>query len=138
MSNPSTWTYFCYLLVINVVNNRTTSTHSKHEQEFTLLIKTISSCKIKALFSALLTNTPHHNPSEQTSFEILCTFWRIVSYRNEFIQSVDMIYIKTQVFRLLRYYSPAPMNIARSDWATQNVTHSMTSSILQPYGLHPL
>ena len=31
----------------------------------------------------------------------------------------DMIYIKTQVFRLLRYYSPAPRNIARSDWVTQ-------------------
>ena len=27
----------------------------------------------------------------------------------------DTIYIKTQVFRLLRYYSPAPRNIARSD-----------------------
>ena len=35
----------------------------------------------------------------------------------------DTIYIKTQVFRLLRYYSPAPRNIARSDWATQNITH---------------
>ena len=31
----------------------------------------------------------------------------------------DMIYIKSQVFRLLRYYSPAPSNIARSDWVTQ-------------------
>ena len=41
----------------------------------------------------------------------------------------DTIYIKTQVFRLLRYYSPAPRNIARSDWATQNITHNMTSSI---------
>ena len=41
---------------------------------------------------------------------------------------VDTIYIKTQVFRLLRYYSPAPRNIARSDWATQNITHNMTSS----------
>ena len=41
---------------------------------------------------------------------------------------IDMIYIKTQVFRLLRYYSPAPRNIARSDWATQNITHNMTSS----------
>ena len=40
----------------------------------------------------------------------------------------DTIYIKTQVFRLLRYYSPAPRNIARSDWATQNITHNMTSS----------
>ena len=48
----------------------------------------------------------------------------------------DTIYIKTQVFRLLRYYSPAPRNIARSDWATQNITHNMTSSIIQPYGLH--
>ena len=38
----------------------------------------------------------------------------------------DTIYIKTQVFRLLRYYSPAPRNIARSDWATQNITHNMT------------
>ena len=41
----------------------------------------------------------------------------------------DTIYIKTQVFRLLRYYFPAPRNIARSDWATQNITHNMTSSI---------
>ena len=40
----------------------------------------------------------------------------------------DTIYIKNQVFRLLRYYSPAPRNIARSDWATQNITHNMTSS----------
>ena len=48
----------------------------------------------------------------------------------------DRIYIKTQVFQLLRYYSPAPRNIARSDWATQNITHNMTSSIIQPYGLH--
>ena len=49
---------------------------------------------------------------------------------------IDTIYIKTQVFRLLRYYSPAPRNIARSDWATQNITHNMTSFIIQPYGLH--
>ena len=42
--------------------------------------------------------------------------------------SCDTVYIKTQVFRLLRYYSPAPRNIARSDWATQNITHNMTSS----------
>ena len=47
-----------------------------------------------------------------------------------------MIYIKTKVFRLLRYYSPAPKNIARRDWVTQNITHNMTSSIIQPYGLH--
>ena len=47
----------------------------------------------------------------------------------------DMIYIKTQVFRLLRYYSLAPRNIARSDWVTQNITHNMTSSIVQPHGL---
>ena len=40
----------------------------------------------------------------------------------------DTIYIKTQVFRLLRYFSPALRNIARSDWATQNITHNMTSS----------
>ena len=39
----------------------------------------------------------------------------------------DTIYIKTQFFRLLRYYSPAPRNIARNDWATQNITHNMTS-----------
>ena len=50
--------------------------------------------------------------------------------------SFDTIYIKTQVFRLLRYYSPAPRKIARSDWATQNITHNMTSSIKQPYGVH--
>ena len=30
--------------------------------------------------------------------------------------------------RFSRYYSPAPRNIARSDWATQNITHNMTSS----------
>ena len=30
-------------------------------------------------------------------------------------RNTDTIYIKTQVFRLLRYYSPAPRNIARSD-----------------------
>ena len=48
----------------------------------------------------------------------------------------DTIYIKTQVFRLLRYYSSAPRNIARSDWATQNVTHNMTSLLKQPYGVH--
>ena len=48
----------------------------------------------------------------------------------------DMIYIKTQVCRLLRYYSPAPRKIARSDWATQNITHNMTSSLKQPYGVH--
>ena len=42
----------------------------------------------------------------------------------------DTIYIKTQVFRLLRYYSPAPRNIARSDWVTQNITHNMTSSLI--------
>ena len=47
-----------------------------------------------------------------------------------------MIYIKTQVIRLLRYYSPAARSIARSDWATQNITHNMTSSIIQPYGIH--
>ena len=49
--------------------------------------------------------------------------------------SDDTIYIKTQVFRLLRYYSPVPRNIARSDWVTQNITHNMTSSIIQPHGL---
>ena len=48
----------------------------------------------------------------------------------------DMIYIKTQVFRLLRCYSPAPRKIARSDWATRNITHNMTSSIKQPDGVH--
>ena len=50
----------------------------------------------------------------------------------------DTICIKTQVFRLLRYYFPAPRIIARSDWVTQNITHNMTSSIVQPYGLHSL
>ena len=48
----------------------------------------------------------------------------------------DTIYIKTQVFRLLRYYSPASRKIARSDWATQNITYNMTSSLKQPYGVH--
>ena len=52
------------------------------------------------------------------------------------IIAADTIYIKTQVFRLLRYYSPSPRNIDRSDWATQNITHNMTSSIIQPHGLH--
>ena len=45
------------------------------------------------------------------------------------VDECDTIYIKTQVFRLLRYYSPAPRNIARSDWTTQNITHNMTSPI---------
>ena len=53
----------------------------------------------------------------------------------QMLQDSDMIYIKTQVFRLLRYYSPAPRSIARSDWPTQNITYNMTSSIIQPYGL---
>ena len=44
--------------------------------------------------------------------------------------STGTIYIKTQVFRILRYYSPVPRNIARRDWVTQNTTHNMTSSIL--------
>ena len=59
--------------------------------------------------------------------------------RHEFIMMAkvdDTIYIKTQLFRLLRYYSPALRYIARSDWATPNITHNMTSSIIQPYGLH--
>ena len=63
------------------------------------------------------------------------------SFFKELISAViatDMIYIKTQVHRLLRYYSPAPRNIARSDWVTQNITHNMTSSRIQPYGLHSL
>ena len=47
----------------------------------------------------------------------------------QYIVTGDTTYIKTQVFRLLRYYSPAPRNIARSDWATQNITHNMTSPI---------
>ena len=28
------------------------------------------------------------------------------------------------------------MNIARSDWSTQNITQNMTSSLKQPYGVH--
>ena len=36
----------------------------------------------------------------------------------------DTIYIKTQVFRLLRYYSPAPRN-ARNDWATQDIINNI-------------
>ena len=52
--------------------------------------------------------------------------------------SIDTIYIKTQAFSLLRYYSPAPRKIDRSDWATQNITHNMTSSKIQPSGLHSL
>ena len=63
------------------------------------------------------------------------------SFFKELISAIiatDMIYIKTQVHRLLRYYSPAPRNIARSDWVTQNITHNMTSSRIQPYGLHSL
>ena len=50
----------------------------------------------------------------------------------------DTIYIKTQFFRLLRYYSPAPRNITRIDWVTQNITLNMALSIVQPYGLHSL
>ena len=45
------------------------------------------------------------------------------------VVATDMIYIKTQVFKLLRYCSPAPRNIARSDWVAQNITHNMTSSL---------
>ena len=48
----------------------------------------------------------------------------------------DTIYIKTQVFRLLRYDSPAPRKIAKSDWSTQNITHNLKSSLKQPYGVH--
>ena len=58
-----------------------------------------------------------------------------IKSNEETINSIcDMIYIKTQVFRLLRYYSPAPRNIARSDWAAQNITHNMTSSIMNEKG----
>ena len=46
------------------------------------------------------------------------------------LKFTDTIYIKTQFFRLLRYYSPAPRNIARSDWVIQNITHKMTSSLI--------
>ena len=53
---------------------------------------------------------------------------KVIGIFNEYTYLGDMIYIKTQVFRLLRYYSPAPRNISRSDWATQNITHNMTSS----------
>ena len=42
----------------------------------------------------------------------------------------DTIYIKTQVFSLLRYYSTALRNIVRSDWVTRNITHNMTSSLI--------
>ena len=61
--------------------------------------------------------------------DIKLDWWQIVT---------DTIYIKTQVLRLLRYYSPAPRNIARRDWVTQNITHNMTSSIVQSYGPHSL
>ena len=62
----------------------------------------------------------------------------LMSTSEEYMRIIDKIYIKTQVFRLLRYYSSAPRNIARSDWVTQNITHNMTSSIVQPYGPHSL
>ena len=52
-----------------------------------------------------------------------------IMYLHEAMKA-DTIYIKTQVFRLLRYYSPAPRNVARSDWVTQNITHNMTSSLV--------
>ena len=58
------------------------------------------------------------------------------AYNYSFQSFCDTIYIKTQIFRLLRYYYPAPRKIARSDSATQNITHNMTSSIKQPYGVH--
>ena len=55
--------------------------------------------------------------------------FRVIADDRGYDDIIDMIFIKTQVFRLLRYCSPAPRNIARSDWATQNITHNMTSSI---------
>ena len=42
----------------------------------------------------------------------------------------DTIYIKTQVFRLLRYYSPEPWNIATSDWVTENWKHHTQHDII--------
>ena len=74
---------------------------------------------------------------EVTGDEYIQLFWNQRKYvktikldpRRNIGVTHDMIYIKTQVFRLLRYYSPAPRNIARSDWVTQNITHNMTSSI---------
>ena len=49
-------------------------------------------------------------------------YWKVISdlkmppnpTREEYkaVYDADMIYIKTQVFRLLRYYSPATRNIA--------------------------
>ena len=61
----------------------------------------------------------------------------VLAHDEPTLTNADTIYIKTQAFRLLRYYSP-PRNIARSDWVTQNITHNMTSSIVQPYGPHSL
>ena len=53
------------------------------------------------------------------------------------INKTDMIYIKNQIFKLLRYYSPALQNTARTE-ATQNITHNMTSSSILLNGLHSL
>ena len=77
----------------------------------------------------------HWCDSSQNKSDILSKHWK---FSKGFHIIRDLFDIKTQVFRLLRYYSPAPRNIARSDWATQNITHNMTSSIVQPYGLHSL
>ena len=76
--------------------------------------------------------------SIQSFLTLVVQLQGIVALGRLVIHAHDTIYIKTQIFRLLRYYSPAPRNIARSDWATQNITHNMTSSIIQPYGLHSL
>ena len=80
--------------------------------------------------------TIHQEDAKLESTVVLTDMKRTLSPSVD--EVLDMIYIKTQVFRLLRYYSPAPRNIARSDWVTQNITHNMTSSIIQPYGLHSL
>ena len=73
------------------------------------------------IFSASTGNYPRYFTSSETclnSKERYHSFSRSteVIYLKK---GSDMIYIKTQVFRLLRYYSPAPRNIARSDWVTQ-------------------
>ena len=85
--------------------------------------KTEISMKVMDILRAYHISNWHSEPYHQNQNPAEWQYRTMKSWTN-----TDTIYIKTQVFRLLRYYSPAPRNIARSDWATQNITHNMTSS----------